>query len=298
MKVKIGTLFNVLAQKIGIDTTQKEFIDLLSANLEIPQTLNDSILSLVDGSVESALQNPNVRKRLTAEILTPIDKQLLGSLEKFGLSDEDIEEITSAKTTKEKMKVFDQKIEATYTSLKENADKKIDSKDKDALEATIKANYDKVLNEQLKKLKTEHEAVISKMNLDFESKEDSWNLERGIIGKKLNFDSKIPQDIQMSAVMAAYRKELTEKGFKIIKDENGKRVIVKSDNTPIYNAKNEAFSPESHLDEYLANNNLLDVRGSDPQQQQQQQQFAADPNAEKPNNEAIAMLQDSIDQFK
>lgn len=296
MKVKIGTLFNVLAQKIGIDTTQKEFIDLLSANLEIPQTLNDSILSLVEGSVESALQNPNVRKRLTAEILTPIDKQLLGSLEKFGLSDEDIEEITSAKTTKEKMKIFDQKLETAHNVLKENADKKFDSKDKEALEATIKANYDKSLNEQVKKLKSEHEALIEKLNADFSGREENWNLEKGVLGKKLNFDEKIPYNIQINTVLNAYKNELAEKGLKLIKDENGKRVIVKADNTPVYNSKNEAFSPDTHLAEYLANNNLLDVRGSQ-QQQQQQQQIIADPNIEKPNTEAIAMLQDSIDQF-
>ncbi len=295
MKVKIGSLLNVLATKLGIDTTSQEFKDLLSANFEIPQNLNDGILSLVDGSLESALQNPNVRKRLTAEVLSPIDKQLLGSLEKYGLSEEDIEEITNAKTTRDKMKIFDTKLEALYNSMKETAEKKLDPKDKEALEATIKANYDKTYNEQLKKLKADHAAEIATLNSGFSTKEDDWNFERGLLGKKLNFDSKIPQDIQMSAVISAYKKELSDKGYKLIKDDNGKRVIVKSDNTPVYNSKNEAFTPDSHLAEYLANNNLLDVRGPQPQPLNNPIVTPGGGDAPKVNTEAVNMLQESLD---
>lgn len=296
-KVKIGTLINSLASKLGIDTNTQDFKDLLSTNLEIPQNLNDAIVSLVEGSVESAVKNPDVRKRLTAEVLSPIDKQLEKSLDKYGLSDDDIDDINSKTTTREKLKAFDQKMEAALKAAKE-AQKPADPKDTAALEASIRTKLEKEYNDKVKKLNQDFETKVAEKDNAFVSQELDWSIERGILGKKLNFDEKIPASIQMRTVVSSYKEHLKEKGYKLTKDADGNIKLVKSDDTPVYNQKNEVYNPSDYLAAYLADNSLLDVRGNQPPKTTQQRKFTTD-QVEAPehevNTDALEMLDASME---
>ncbi|MCC6584525.1 MAG: hypothetical protein IT271_12545 [Chitinophagales bacterium] len=273
--VKIGTTIIALAKKAGnIDTNTQEFKDLLSANLEVPQAINDALVNLVEGSLEAAIKNPNVRSRIIAEVMSPVDKALEKMYEKYDLSEEDIEDINSKTTTRDKLKAFDAKVEAAYKTAKEA--QKPDAKDTAAIEAQIKAQYEKQYNDQIKKSNLSAEEKLKAKDLQMDELQKDFFIEKGLLGKKLNFDEKIPMDIQLMTASMGYKKHLQENGFKLVKEASGIKIL-KSDDTPVYNPKNEIYKASDHLESYLAENNLLVVKqeptppGPHRQQQQQQQ---------------------------
>ncbi|HRW22114.1 MAG TPA: hypothetical protein P5509_09080, partial [Bacteroidales bacterium] len=74
--VQFGTFLQNLAQRVGLDISGEQYKDLISANLQIPEDVANKIFAGTL-TVDAAVNNPEVRKRLIPELLNPVDKELL-----------------------------------------------------------------------------------------------------------------------------------------------------------------------------------------------------------------------------
>jgi vacuolar-type H+-ATPase subunit I/STV1 len=125
--MKFGTLLSDLAKKAGVDTTQKEFVDLLSHDIDIPDTVADKMnKGLLN--IDAAKNNPDVKKAIRAEALNGVDSKISEILEELGI--EDASEILEEKNSYEKISKLTKKVK-DLESKKAGTTKK---EDKDALE--------------------------------------------------------------------------------------------------------------------------------------------------------------------
>ena len=246
--MKFGTLLTNLAKKSGVDTTQKEFIDLLAVDIEVPDAI---AAGLEKGlmNLEAAKNHPDLRKAARAEALNGVDSRVAELLEEFQI--EDADDITGEKNSFEKISKLTRKVKE-LEGKKAGASKNVD---KVALEATIAD-----LNKQIKTVKDSLTAKEKEFSETRESDLTNFDIHKRLLGRNYNLPTEMDADLKLTTAQSAVNKELAKKGFKIVRDaESGSLKIVNKEGAQAYSDKNEPLEVETFIDGALAQNKLLKV---------------------------------------
>jgi hypothetical protein len=101
--MKLGTLLTSLAKKSGVDTTQKEFIDLLAIDVDIPDAVANKIDQDLMG-LNAAKVHPEIQKeyrRVKTEALNGVDTKITDILTELGITEAD--DVVNEKNSYEKI---------------------------------------------------------------------------------------------------------------------------------------------------------------------------------------------------
>ena len=162
-KIKIGELVKQLADKVGgIDQSAQGFIDILSTNVEVDESIANSIL---EGTltVRNASQHPEVRNKIRAEVFNGVDKNIENYLNTLELADDKRENILTEKETFKRLKLVENAMKEQLDALKSAQGSKKNSDAEEALKAQVNkltADY-KALQEGFTSRRTQQVNVLT-----------------------------------------------------------------------------------------------------------------------------------------
>ena len=109
---QLGTLLKELLEKAGVDTTQKDVIDLLSINATVPDNIHNQIKTHLDSllTVDAAKQNASLQSYFKNQSLLPADSEIKRLLDEFGFDDTTKGEFETEKSTYKKNSLLDNKL--------------------------------------------------------------------------------------------------------------------------------------------------------------------------------------------
>lgn len=255
--MQFGTFITELAQKAGIDTNDKSFTDLLSANVTIPDAMAERINSSLF-NFESAKQNSQLKGYFHSQALSVPDKAINEVLEDMQFDDTVKHEFQNEKSTPAKIKKLAEKIEAKNKALIAEIEKNSSSKDS---------------KERIENLSNE----IKKLNADLLAKDNEWQgklkeveersltdkenyLLRSILAAKKYADKERAQEVNVDIANLLLEKELSAKKAKRVLNPDGSFKLVQADNPDLEYMENHKSIPfGDFVDRTLANNKMLEV---------------------------------------
>jgi uncharacterized protein YfkK (UPF0435 family) len=245
--MKFGTFLSALAKKVGIDTTQKEFMDLLAHDIEIPdgvvEPINKGLMTL-----EAAKTNPDIRKMLRSEALDGVDRKVKELLTEMGI--EDAAEIEGEKNSYEKIALLARTVktlEGKKAGASTNKDKEEIGKQITELNAKLKAANDSLITKE-QEFKTTRDGDLT-----------NFELQKILLRKEYSLPKEMDAELVISTAQAAINKDLSGKGFRIVRDEAGQLKIVNKDGLQAHSDNHEPLQVPDFIDGALARNKLLKV---------------------------------------
>lgn len=283
MPVRIGTLLKNLADKIGVPTDTPDFIDLLSANLEVPDAVAQAFA--VDVLTFQAAQNhPKLKSHYYATSLNEVDRRLTSNMDELEFPDTAKSDVMAAQSTFERINLFAKKIKE-LTAAKEGTT----GKEKNELTTQINT-----LQRQMADAAQSARQLLDNANVAHQQEMADMYLSSRIAARKLD-TSVYPDDVMQTIARNYIERAFQEKGIKPV--YSNKSVSLKQSQSPDldFYHNNQPYTLDHLIDEVLAANKLITVNdpagkqgngGSQQQQQRQQQQ----QNNNQNNGNAVTQL--------
>lgn len=252
--MKAGDLFHNLLKAAGFDTTDKAFIDVLSkaefANTELPESISNALTNNLL-TIESAKNNPLIKKHFVGNALSPINEKIEALLTEFGVDDATKAEITANPNTYEKYVTTVKKI----AELKEKAAGSNNKGQTAELEKQINE-----LNQKLSLAATEAKTQVDSIRNEYENRIMNREIDYTLSSKPL--PGQFDRDVEVNIARQFVEKALAEKGA-VLKTIDGKIAIKQKANTDldIYESGN-LLTFDALTDMALAANKFIKV--SDP----------------------------------
>jgi len=247
MPVKIGTLLNNLAKKAGYNTESPEFTDILSANLEIPDELNDALNTRLM-TEDSAKNNPALKKHFRSSILDGVDKNILSLFDEFEFDDASRQEITGIENTYERIPAIAKKIRDLEAQ-------------KGAAGKTDKAQ----LQEQINKLNQEKAQLIKQYDDQIKQirqeaqNEITTTLFRNSLSEVDLAEDQFDRETMLTLAEQRLNKELTAQGAKVV-NRNGTLTLVQaSDEALDFYQDNKLVNYREFRDKVLSGAKIIKV---------------------------------------
>jgi len=257
-KIKIATFVKQLADKVGgsIDQGSQAFIDLLSSQLEIDDSISNAIM---EGTItiDTASKHPDVRKKLRAETLNGMDASINKQLEVAGLSDEVKAEINAEKDTFRRVALFTERMKE-HSEAQIGLAKKLGTKPSDAEEA-LKAQVAKLTND-FKSLSDMSAAEKQALIDSHSSQLTDWQLNNMLASKKYALPSDMPASTKSTLAMNLLKEKLSKEGLSI-RNENGTLTIVTKEGIAALDKTNAPIMIDKYVDSTLIENKLIDLSG-------------------------------------
>jgi predicted nucleic acid-binding Zn-ribbon protein len=284
--MKLGTLLSDLAKKAGVDTTQPEFVALLSHDIEIPEgigtALNKGLLNL-----EAAKNNPEIKKLIRTETLNGVDAKVAEILEEMGITEAD--DITTEKNSFEKIKRLSQKIK----EVEEKKAKTTKAPEKDALEKQIAD-----LNKEIKAAKDGLVAKEKEWQDTRNGDLTNFDIQKKLLGKDYALPKEMNADLKVTTAQSAINMALAAKGLKLVRNEQGNLQILDKDGNKAYSDNHEELQVDSFIDGALAQNKLLKVNDDQSQggggNNGQQQHIPPGGGGQKQNTNAVSAIDSQL----
>jgi hypothetical protein len=194
---------------------------------------------------ESALQNPEIRSKIKAEILNGTDAEIERLMGKFEFDD-------AAKADVKKVDKTSKRLEALTDKIKELTEAKAGQTKvtKDALSKEIEK-----LNEQIVNIKTDYENKLQSEKVARKTDKINWELDG--LYKGFEYALAAEKNISVTMAKALIEKINADKGLKFDISEQGIKIMTK-DNTE-YFENNVKVTPEDYIKKNLMDNKLLKV---------------------------------------
>ena len=247
MPVKIGTLLNNLAKKANFNTDTPEFADLLSANLEIPDDLNEALNSKLL-TEESAKNNPALKKHFRSSILDGVDKNIVSLFEEFKFDDTARQEILGVENTYERVTALAKKVQ-TLEAQKQAAG----STDKAQLQQTINQ-----LNQEKAQLIKQYDDQIKQIRQDAQN-EITNTLFRNSLAEVDLAEDQFDRETMLDLAEKRINKALTTKGAKVVNKNGVLQLVQASDEALDYYENNKLVSYREFRDSELAAAKIMKV---------------------------------------
>lgn len=250
MPVKIGTLLSSIAQKFGAPTDTPDFIDLLSANLEVP----DSIAAAFNADLltfESARNNPKLKAHYYATSLNEVDRRLQSGMNELSFPDTMRANVLAASSTFDRIDLYNREIQELIRQ-REGA----------------KGTEKNLLTDQINTLQAksaQDQQLYARQNQQLQEQHSAEMLDVLLSGKiaarKLD-TTKFSDEVMRGIARNFVDQALTQKGVKPV--YANKALALKQAAAPEldYYENNKPYSVDAFIDEVLAANKLLVV--SDP----------------------------------
>jgi hypothetical protein len=270
MEIKnVGQLIQHLATKAGIAATDPNLLNILS-NAELTKVgLHSDLVKALDEnllSVDAATDNhPVIGAKYKAQALNGFDKKMEQMMEELGLDDAAKTEIKGVKSSYERF----EKLSAKMKELSAKKDDPNNKQDKSALQ--------KQIDDLLQQMQTEKKTYEQKVSeLEAARTNDRIGFEKkSLYGPLKTIYDGLPADVRSTSLDAVINKALQEKDAELAYDDKGSLIVRKKDGTNLVGANHTKYTPQSLVDEVLAQNKILVVAN------QQQNQNNNQPNQQK-----------------
>jgi len=250
--MKVGQLIANLAKKLNLDTTAEEFKEVVGISIEID---DETATKIEKGllTIDAAKAHKDVRKVIRAEVLNGVDATLAELVEELGVEvDDDFKNETNS-----------------FTKIGKLAKRIKDIESKKAANPEQKKEIEKQI-EKLNAELREAKKTIADKEAEFKAARDNdltnFELQKILLGKNYALPKEMDSDLKVQTALTAVNRELTKKGFKIARTEDGRLTVLNKEGLEAYNEKNEAVKLTDFIDSALASNKLLAT--TDPNQQQ------------------------------
>ena len=252
MPVKIGTLLNNLAKKVGYNTEAPTFTELLSANLELPDDLVSSLESRLF-TEDAAKNNGALKAYFFKQALDGVDNNITRVIEEFQLDEEKRNEILGIKSTYER-------VPALVKTIKElEAQKAGASKgDKAALQEQINE-----LNREKAQLVKDRDTEISKMKAQYEQDFTDSLIKTRIASTNLVVDQ-FDKPVMEEFAYKFFNQELAAADAKVVQKNGVLKLVKASDEALDFYADNKPVTFPEFLDATLAKHKLIAVNKPAP----------------------------------
>lgn len=251
MPKQFGTWISELADIAGYD--KSKLVDLLSVNAQIPDDLVSQISSSLM-TLDTAKNNPDLKKYFHAQALNGIDAELRNVLSEIELPDEEKQGIESETSTYKKVSKSLRTI-AALKDAKANANTKAE---KNELQKEIDRLNDEV--KQAKGLLTQKE---QEYNQKLDSTLTQYQIDNILAGKNYAF-ADLPKEVVTQTAKTLLNSTLSQKGLQIVRD-NDKLKLVRADAPDLdYRENNTPIHVADFVDRVLAENKMLKVSEAQP----------------------------------
>ncbi len=251
---KLADFLKLIADKTGIDQNDKSFIDLMSANVTVPDDLFSKFETGVNSLMneEAAKNNAKLASHFKAQALLPADSEIQSILESLGLEDADKQEFATEKSTYKKIGKLVEKVKA----LEAKKSGATTSADKKALTDEIAK-----LNGTINDVKSQYEAKLKAAEDNANNAILQYAQEALLNGKP--YADTIPEAIRVTSALQLVNKELSAKGAKAVRGADGSIKLVQSANPDLeYLENHKAVGYGEFSDRVLSTHAMLKV--SDP----------------------------------
>lgn len=286
--MKVGQLIANLAKKLNLDTTSEEFKEVVGISIEID---DETATKIEKGllTIDAAKAHKDVRKVIRAEVLNGVDATLAELVEELGVEvDDDFKNETNS-----------------FTKIGKLAKRIKDIESKKAANPEQKKEIEKQIEKLNAELRDAKKALADK-EAEFKLTRDNdltnFELQKILLGKNYALPKEMDSDLKVQTALNAVNRELTKKGFKIARTEDGQLTVLTKEGLEAYNEKNEAVKLSDFIDSALAVNKLLAI--SDPNQQgggnngQHQQHYHSSNGGVQPNNAILAEIDAQLQMFQ
>jgi len=265
---QFGNLIKSLATKAGIkneDETLKKILGLADvAQMEVPDEFNGAL----EGNlltVESAMANTDVRRKLFAEALNGADTELDRQMDFIGFDEAFKGEWKAIdRNTGEKIRKLAKAIKDKEAKLKADAE---EGKKKDPnVEAERQALKGQIteLNKTLEQAKTAYQVELDNLKARHLEDRKDFHLTNFLAGKPLPKNG-IPPEVNILTAKTLIQNEATKNGLVISFDANGQPTLKqRKDGAEIdYFVDNKPINYSQFIDGVLAQNKFLQVSNND-----------------------------------
>jgi len=243
--MKANDLINMVFKKLG-NPLPADIQTILGGSLSAID-VDDAVASKFNVDYftkEAALQNPDIKNTLRAEVLNGIDAELDKVSDKFEFDDATKEVLKKEKTSK--------RIEVITDKIRELSEKKAGTNkvDKDA--------YNKELekyNAEILALRTTHASELEAEKSGRKTDRVNWELDGIYSG--LDYSSHKDKKTAIIMAKAVMAEKIKAEGLKFDITENGAKILTK-ENTDLY-VDNKPVSPSDYIKKTLIENDLIKV---------------------------------------
>lgn len=273
---KLNETLTKVFTKLGVDFNSAEAQAILSNPAIAAVDVSDAIATRLGADFftkDAALQNPEIRSVIKAEVLNGVDADLEGIVNKFELGDEFKANLKKEDKTVKRLNLLTDTI-AELTKKKYEAT----GKDKEALNTEITR-----LNKQVADTRTEYENKITEVNNARKSDKVNWDLDSVYNG--LEYAMPFDKDINVLSAKAAINKVFEDKGIKFDLSEKGVKILTNEGTE--YFENNVQVVPADFIKKTLTEKKMLKVSQQSNQQQNQSRESTVHTHNNSDFNEAL-----------
>lgn len=251
---KVGPVIASMLSKCGLDPKEKRFADLLALNGEVDHDVEEAFDSLM--TLDAAKNNTTVKNYYLAQAYDPITRKHIAAAEKFGFTEEQINELKAEKSTGKRQDMITELLHERLEQARKES-KKSGGENEKTLQAEIEKLQGELRKrgEEVEQIKGLADSKLSeyKLNSKYESTLNSQKWSK-------NF----AEDDRFDLGRIAINKELEKLGVKMSLDEKGDIKLVKEDGSEYFDNKNKKVNFTEFVPQVLAQKKYLEVSSSEP----------------------------------
>lgn len=225
--------------------TDAELTEISAAENLADVKISDDLMAKYNAGIltlNSAKSNADLKKHFNAQVYNGIDALIERIMEENQLDALSLHDIQTEKSTPKKIELLTKALNKKVATGKPVAN----------------ADDIKTLNEQIVKLKTDHETVLKAKEAEFEGQ--LINFQRSQYLATKDYANITDKEIGVKIANEYLNKALTEKGAILVRDNGQLKLKSAKDPSLDYYENNKAVSFNEFSDGVLAQNNLLKVQ--------------------------------------
>ena len=292
--MNVGEFLNAMAVSTGIEQDSPELKLILSdpnlTKVEVPKEFDTLVTEKFKGMVtlESAKQNPDLKKHFTYSALSGIDATIERlAKEDFQMDDEYISSLKKLDTTGKRLTEFIKKA-------KELSEKKLPANDDEKI---------KKHNEEIKRLNqslVDAQEKFSREKQEIEARFMNNSKERVLkeLFQKYEYTDTLPKNVQTEVARTLFNGKLKENNLKVAFDENGDNPRLLTDQDTAVFINNKEVNMNQYVESLLAENKLLKVNVTATNANDKKEPIIFQPSTanQKYNNSAFLQAMESAAQ--
>lgn len=267
---KLNEVFKTMAEQSGLDLSNATIKTIMENPAFASVDVDDEVSTKLTANrltMDAAKNNPDLHKHFTALTLNAVDKKIKDAAASFGLSEDEIKELDSEKSSYERVSLLAKKVKEIEAK-KASAtipDKAIFTKQIDELNAQI-------LNEK-KSFSTEKESLLA----SFENERLNWRMDSIYSEFVPQMNQTIKPSINLTIAKQTVSEVMQSKGYKTV-NKDGNLTLVNEAGGDVYE-DNKKLSLKDFITKTLANEKLLTVSQTTSSTQTKKQERVKTPQS-------------------
>lgn len=244
----LSDLIKEMAVKAGLDATNQDVVSIINASqtIQVP----DAVASPLQQNLmnfDAARNNSKLRNIISSEVYDGIDAHIIPLMETYGFADSVKANIKSEKVAG--------KISKMLSELQKLEQEKVGATKGETAKLQVTINE---LNEKMSKMVTDHQNEIKSVRTQAEI--DALN--NDIFSHLATYTYSLPKamepEVKIRTAFNLLQAEMTKNGIKAVK-KDGRIVLLKTDGTDYYDAKQTKVEFNDFTKKVLDTNQMLSV---------------------------------------